>query len=119
MNSRFILFFVTVLALALFVTANPVPANDATLVKKALKQYDARAAQAKKRDEEHPKPSKHWRAEAREPTGVARRDEQYPKPSKHWRAEARAPTGVARRDEQHPKPSKHYRAEPRAPTALA
>lgn len=58
MNSRFILFFVTLLALALFVTANPVPANDATLVKKALKQYDARAAQAKKRDEQHPKPSK-------------------------------------------------------------
>lgn len=58
MNSRFVLFFVTLLALALFVAANPLPANDAVLVKKALKQYDARAAQAKKRDEEHPKPSK-------------------------------------------------------------
>ncbi|KAI0700541.1 hypothetical protein C8T65DRAFT_831554 [Cerioporus squamosus] len=95
MNSRFVLFFVTLLALALFVAANPVPVNDATLVKKALKQYDARAAQAKKRDEEHPKPSKHWRAEARAPTGVARRDEQHPKPSKHYRAEPRAPTPFA------------------------
>ncbi|RPD59248.1 hypothetical protein L226DRAFT_572236 [Lentinus tigrinus ALCF2SS1-7] len=96
MNSRFVLFFVTFLALALFAAANPVPVNDATLVKKALKQYDARAAQAKKRDDEHfPKPSKHWRAEARAPTGVARRDDQHLKPSKHYRAEARAPTAVA------------------------
>ena len=57
MNSRFVLFFVTLLALALFVAANPLPANDAVLVKKQLKQYDARRG-TQRREESKYKPSK-------------------------------------------------------------
>ncbi|KAH9857551.1 hypothetical protein C2E23DRAFT_881150 [Lenzites betulinus] len=57
MNSRIVLFFVTFLALALFTTAGPVPQPEAAVIKRALKQFDARAA--KKREEEHHhKPSK-------------------------------------------------------------
>ncbi|KAI0657238.1 hypothetical protein C8Q70DRAFT_1056122 [Cubamyces menziesii] len=59
MNSRIVLFFLTLLALALFATANPVPNPDAVVVKKALKQYDARRGVPKRREELHP--SKIWR----------------------------------------------------------
>ncbi|KAI9059738.1 hypothetical protein FKP32DRAFT_1679559 [Trametes sanguinea] len=68
MNSRFVLFFITLLAMALFVSATPVPNNDAALVKKALKQYDARRGVPKRRDDDHHKPSKIWRAAIPEPT---------------------------------------------------
>ncbi|KAI0373219.1 hypothetical protein BV20DRAFT_1050129 [Pilatotrama ljubarskyi] len=61
MNSRIVLFFVTLMALALFATANPVPNAEGAVVKKALKQYDARRGVAKKRDDDH-KPSKVYRA---------------------------------------------------------
>lgn len=57
MQSRIILFFITLMALALFASANPVPANDAVLVKKALKQYDARRG-TQRREESKYKPSK-------------------------------------------------------------
>ncbi|KAI0668424.1 hypothetical protein C8Q78DRAFT_1081291 [Trametes maxima] len=67
MNSRFILFFVTLMALALFTAANPVPNPDAVMVKKALKQYDARRGAARKREGEH-KPSKVYRAAIPEAT---------------------------------------------------
>ncbi|KAI0781438.1 hypothetical protein BD413DRAFT_505283 [Trametes elegans] len=49
MNSRVVLFFVTLLALALFVSASPVPNADAAVVKKQLKQYNARAGVPKRR----------------------------------------------------------------------
>ncbi|KAI0831652.1 hypothetical protein BC628DRAFT_1415177 [Trametes gibbosa] len=61
MNSRIVLFFITFLALALFAAAGPVPQPEAVVVKRTLKQYDARRAAAKKREEEH-KPSKIYRA---------------------------------------------------------
>ncbi len=57
MQSRIVLFFITLMALALFASANPVPANDAVLVKKALKQYDARRG-TQRREESKYKPSK-------------------------------------------------------------
>lgn len=56
MNSRIVLFFVTLMAFALFATASPVPNPEGVLVKKALKQYNARGA-AKKRSDDY-KPSK-------------------------------------------------------------
>ena len=57
MNSRIVLFFVTLMTLALFASASPVPANEGVLVKKALKQYNARRA-VQRRDDFKPKPSK-------------------------------------------------------------
>ncbi|KAI0737921.1 hypothetical protein C8Q80DRAFT_1275960 [Daedaleopsis nitida] len=101
------------MALALLATANPLPVNnDSVLVKKALKQYDMRRATAEKREDDKPKPSKHWRAAEPEPT-FGKREDYKPKPSKHWRAAEPAPT-YGKREEYKPKPSKHWRraAEP-------
>ncbi|KAI0628734.1 hypothetical protein C8Q77DRAFT_1161772 [Trametes polyzona] len=61
MNSRIVLFFVTLLALALFASAAPAANPEAVVVKKALKQYDARRGVAKKRTDDY-KPSKVYRA---------------------------------------------------------
>ncbi|KAI0355060.1 hypothetical protein OH77DRAFT_1403755 [Trametes cingulata] len=61
MNSRVVLFLITLMALALFASANPVPNPDGVVVKKALKQYDARRGVAKKRTDDY-KPSKVYRA---------------------------------------------------------
>ena len=56
MHARLALFFITLMAFALFAVANPVP--EGALAKKALKQYNARrGVEAKKRDDDH-KPSK-------------------------------------------------------------
>lgn len=57
MNSRIVLFFVTLMAFALFATASPVPNPEGVVVKKALKQYNARSGAAKKRSDDY-KPSK-------------------------------------------------------------
>ncbi|KAI8999100.1 hypothetical protein BD414DRAFT_476988 [Trametes punicea] len=68
MNSRFVLFFVTFLAMALFTSATPVPNNDAAIAKRALKQYDARRGVPKRRDDQKFKPSKIWHAAEPEAT---------------------------------------------------
>ena len=79
MYSRLFVLFATLMALALFVAANPVPNPEGVVARKPLKQYDIKRAiaDAKKRraddgDDHKPKPSKVWRREAR------------PTPSKHW-----------------------------------
>ena len=66
MYSRFYVLFATLMALALFVAANPVPNPEGVVARKPLKQYDIKRAiaDAKKRrasdDEDHkPKPSKY------------------------------------------------------------
>ena len=65
MHSRLFILFATIMALLVFVAANPLPHNDGVAVKRALKQYDIKRAiaQAKKKrqddgDDHKPKPSK-------------------------------------------------------------
>ena len=55
MQARLALFFITLMAFALFAVATPVP--DAALAKKSLKQYNARRG-VERRDDQHYKPSK-------------------------------------------------------------
>ena len=60
MYSRLLVLFATLMALALFVAANPVPNPEGVVARKPLKQYDIKRAiaDAKKRRAEDGKPSK-------------------------------------------------------------
>ena len=61
MYSRLLVLFATLMALALFVAANPVPNPEGVVARKPLKQYDIKRAiaDAKKRRSEDGKPSRY------------------------------------------------------------
>ncbi|OBZ75103.1 hypothetical protein A0H81_04857 [Grifola frondosa] len=79
MQSRLVLLFIAFLTFALLVASSPVPVNEDALVKKALKQYNAKRSEGK-RDDGHfipkpkPKPSKIWRAAEAAPTAAVKRN---------------------------------------------
>ncbi|EJF62703.1 hypothetical protein DICSQDRAFT_146369 [Dichomitus squalens LYAD-421 SS1] len=89
MHPRLFILFAALMALLVFVAANPLPNDNVVVAKRALKQYDIKRAIAeakKKRDDDSddhkPKPSKVWRREAPTPSKIYERRAPAPVPSK-------------------------------------